>query len=138
MSQNVLSPQPPGSMMQLACEASQPAPVASCKPSRELVTAWILLLLDRRATYGYELHRQLQAHAVTTELGAMYRVLRRLEDEGCAASTWARSISGPRRRLYELTAQGRCELGALVAAITATRDVHAAFLHAHDAFASGG
>lgn len=101
------------------------------QPSRALLTAWLLLLFERQPTHGYELRRQLEAHGVTTDPSAMYRALRKLEREGCVTSSWAKSASGPRRRQYQLTAQGRRELNVLVATLTVTRDVHAAFLHAH-------
>lgn len=105
---------------------------ASSQPPRALLTAWLLLLFERQRTHGYEVRRQLEAHGVTTEPGAMYRALRRLEREGCVTSSWARSASGPRRRQYQLTARGRRELNVLVATLTGTRDVHAAFLHAYE------
>ncbi len=101
-------------------------------PSRELLSAWLLYLLARHASHGYELRRQLDAHGVSTESGAMYRALRKLEQDGFAASAWAKSIAGPRRRRYEITPAGRQELGQLVEAITVKRDVHAAFLTVHD------
>lgn len=114
-------------------EERQPTPDKSRNQSRELVTAWLLSLLDRQATHGYELHRQLEAHGVTTEISAMYKTLRKLEDKGCAASSWAESVAGPRRRLYRLTGKGRSELETLVREITAARDVDAAFLNARTA-----
>ena len=61
----------------------------------------------------------------------MYRALRKLESAGYATSSWAMSTSGPRRRQYQLTAQGQHELNVLAATLTVTRDVYAAFLHAH-------
>lgn len=106
-------------------------PAAPPQPSRALLTAWLLLLCDRQPTHGYELRRQLEAHGVPTEPSAMYRVLRKLESAGYATSSWAKSASGPRRRRYQLTAHGRRELNVLVATLTATRDVHDAFLHVH-------
>ncbi|CAA9493014.1 MAG: hypothetical protein AVDCRST_MAG67-1463 [uncultured Solirubrobacteraceae bacterium] len=105
--------------------------MASRQPSRALLTAWLLLLFERQPAHGYELRRQLEAHGVSTEPAAMYRVLRKLEGDGCATSSWAKSVSGPRRRQYELTTQGRRELDELVATLTATHDAHAAFLQAH-------
>lgn len=133
MSHIVLPPRASPSMVQHAHEdlPPSPAPAPVRRPPRQLITAWMLFLLNRQATHGYELHRQLAAHGMSIELGAMYRTLRKLEDDGCAASSWATSVAGPRRRLYELTTKGRRELNALVQAITATRDVHAAFLRAH-------
>jgi DNA-binding PadR family transcriptional regulator len=102
------------------------------QPSRELLAAWLLLLLRRRPGHGYDLQRQLETLGIPTESGAMYRALRRLEREGFTQSSWAKSVAGPQRRLYSVTAKGRRELEALVAAITVKRDVHAAFLDAHD------
>jgi DNA-binding PadR family transcriptional regulator len=102
------------------------------QPSRELLMAWLLLLLHRRPGHGYDLQRRLETHGVTTESGAMYRALRRLEHDEFAQSTWAKSASGPQRRLYRVTTKGRRELETLVGAITVKRDVHAAFLDAHD------
>ena len=112
-------------------QRSATPPKASPQPPRALLTAWLLLLCERRPTHGYELRRQLEAHGLTTEPGAMYRVLRKLESEGYATSSWAKSACGPRRRQYQLIAQGRHELNALVTPLTVTRDVHAAFLQAH-------
>jgi PadR family transcriptional regulator PadR len=103
------------------------------QPSRELLTAWLLLLLDRQASHGYELRRQLEAHGVPAESGAMYRALRKLDEEGFTASSWAQSAAGPRRRHYELTAKGRRELTQLVEAITVKRNVQSAFLTVHEA-----
>lgn len=118
-------------MSQTVLEPDLAVPQDACQPSRELLIAWLLLLLARRAGHGYDLHRQLEAHAVCAESGAMYRALRKLECDGCAESSWAKSVAGPRRRLYRITPRGREELEELVGAITLKRDVHAAFLHAH-------
>ena len=63
----------------------------------------------------------------------MYRALRKLDEEGFTASSWAQSAAGPRRRHYELTAKGRRELAQLAEAITVKRNVHSAFLMVHEA-----
>ena len=125
MSQIAVVPQSPS-----LDEAAAARPI-SRQPSSDLLMAWLLLLLNDRAIHGYELRRQLEANGVATEAGALYRMLRKLERDGCAASTWAKSVAGPRRRMYQLTAKGRRHLDELVGAITATRDVHADFLRAH-------
>lgn len=106
------------------------APITFRNAPSELVIAWVLSLLDCQSTYGYELHRQLEVQGVHTEISTLYKTLRKLDDEGCVASSWVKSAAGPSRRLYQLTTKGRRELDALVQAITATRDVHAAFLTA--------
>ena len=108
-------------------------PLPDCgQPGRELLVAWLLLLLSRRSGHGYDLQRRLERLGVVTESGAMYRALRRLESDGFAESTWAKSVAGPRRRSYKITNDGRRELDQLVGAITIKRDTHAAFLDAHD------
>lgn len=108
-------------------------PVAVRQPPRELLTAWLLLLLGREATHGYELRRRLAANGLVTDPAAMYRVLRKLESEGRAESFWGEAVAGPRRRLYRLTPKGLSDLDALVCAIRNTCDTHAAFLEAHEA-----
>ena len=110
-----------------------PDAAASRQPPRELLTAWLLLLLGREASHGYELRRLLEENGLVTDPAAMYRVLRKLEREGRAESFWGKSIAGPRRRLYRLTEKGLTDLDALVAAIRITCDSHAAFLQAHEA-----
>ncbi|HWI06152.1 MAG TPA: helix-turn-helix transcriptional regulator [Solirubrobacteraceae bacterium] len=100
-------------------------------PACELLTAWVLLLLDDASCHGYELRGRLEAAGVMTDTGAVYRVLRKLERDGCAASSWETSEAGPRRRLYRLTARGRRALAANATRIAAARDDHAAFLDAH-------
>lgn len=113
-----------------AGEGLPTSPMPLRQASRGMLTAWLLLLLECESTHGYELRRQLEAHGVQTETGAMYRTLRKLEQDGCATSTWKDSGIGPRRRHYRLTQRGRRELDERVADITVERDVHAAFLHA--------
>ncbi len=132
MSQLVLESIASGSVTPSPWEHRPPTPTGALpQPSRGLLTAWLLLLVERQPTHGYGLRRQLEAHGVKTEPGAMYRALRKLEGEGYATTSWAKSVSGPRRRQYQLTAQGRRELNVLVATITVTRDAHEAFLQAH-------
>ena len=133
MSQLVREPTASSPAPHLPGERRSATPTRSfSQPPRALLTAWLLLLFERQPAHGYEVRRQLEAHGVTTEPGAMYRALRKLESAGYATSSWAKSDSGPRRRQYKLTAQGRHELNVLVSTLTATRDVHAAFLHAYE------
>lgn len=67
------------------------------------------LLNEKGQSHGYELAKALQEHALTDsviEPGALYRTLRRLEENGHVTSTWDVTGAGPARRLYELTATG--------------------------------
>ncbi len=99
---------------------------------RELLAAWLLLLLDDRASYGYELRQALQSHHVGADPAALYRVLRQLDDEGLLRSRWVDSAAGPRRRQYRVTAKGRRTLGDFTGLVTAVRDGHRAFLEEYE------
>jgi DNA-binding PadR family transcriptional regulator len=109
----------------------EPPPVAAARPSDQCVMAWLLLLLDAGVGHGYELRRALVARGVAIELPVLYRKLRRLERDGWTESRWTSSVSGPRRRSYELTCDGRRLLAEAAVVITTLRDQHDAFLHAH-------
>ncbi|MFP5362309.1 MAG: PadR family transcriptional regulator [Thermoleophilia bacterium] len=100
-------------------------------PERELVTAHLLMLLDADASYGYDLNRRLAHQGVKADTGTVYRLLRRLDADGRLESTVSDSDSGPRRRLYHLTAKGRRSLHEIAALIGRTCDVHDAFLEAY-------
>jgi DNA-binding PadR family transcriptional regulator len=70
----------------------------------------LLFLLRRKGrSYGYELANDLRNYALTDaeiEVAALYKTLRRLEENGCANSEWDVEGSGPARRVYALTARG--------------------------------
>lgn len=75
-----------------------------------LVEPAALAALLETAAHGYDLRRrigELTGGELEVDTGGLYRVLRRLEDDGFVASAWADSDSGPRRRDYEITAEGR-------------------------------
>ena len=70
----------------------------------------LLLLLMGGAAHGYELLTQLAELGLRSahgDQGAVYRTLRRLEESGCVVSRWETGGSGPARRIYEITADGR-------------------------------
>lgn len=100
---------------------------------RQLLAAWLLLLLRPGPSYGYGLRRALAKHHVRADPGAMYRVLRHLERDGWLQSRWMQPAAGPRRRLYRLTAKGRRHLAELVRAVMDVQNSHAAFLRAYEA-----
>lgn len=66
-------------------------------------------LTQKGSSYGYDLIDTLNRHSLTDstiEAGALYRNLRRLEENGHVESAWDVSGSGPARRLYHLTPKG--------------------------------
>jgi PadR family transcriptional regulator, regulatory protein PadR len=73
----------------------------------------ILLMLTRGKKHGYDLMKEVSAHTLTdseVDPGALYRTLRRLEENGHVVSVWDVSNSGPAKRVYELTAKGHTHL----------------------------
>jgi PadR family transcriptional regulator len=70
----------------------------------------LLLLLTRGSAHGYDLLTQLAElgfRSSSADQGAVYRTLRRLEEAGCVVSRWETGVSGPARRIYEITTAGR-------------------------------
>ena len=96
------------------------------------MTAWLLLLLETGASYGYELRRELDAHRLIVDPSVLYRSLRKLERDGWVESRWMKSAAGPRRRFYRLTEKGRRNLDELASLITEIRDLNEMFVLAHD------
>lgn len=111
--------------------AEQPSTPRTMRPHKEILTAWVLLMLDGGASYGYELRRELAARQLSTDPAALYRALRKLERDGWVESRWMKALAGPRRRFYRLTAKGRRNLDEIAGLISAIRDVHDTFLRSY-------
>mgnify|MGYP001156508284 CR=1 FL=1 len=61
-------------------------------------------------SYGYDMRRtilEMTDGRVDADVGGLYRSLRKLEAEDYVISRWVDDENGPRKREYELTAQGR-------------------------------
>src|SRR5262245_18817140 len=74
------------------------------------IEPFLLLELLRAPSYGRDLIRCLDDYGFRrafAEPGVVYKMLRALEDAGSIRSTWATRESGPARRYYEITDQGR-------------------------------
>ena len=69
----------------------------------------LLLLLRERPFHGYELIDRVPelAGEGRVDVGNLYRLLRRLEEEGIVKSEWSADLPGPAKRTYELTPAGR-------------------------------
>jgi poly-beta-hydroxybutyrate-responsive repressor len=78
---------------------------------KDFVRPCVLLLLREGEAHGYELAERLCAFGFDhSDPGALYRGLRRLEDEGMVRSDWEHSAAGPKKRVYRLTEIGIDEL----------------------------
>ena len=87
----------------------------------------LLAILDRSAEplYGYQIAKQLEdanAGTVPVKQGTLYPVLRGLEAQGLLSSRVEPSVTGPPRKYYEITAEGRSVLSAWKDVWGKTRD----------------
>jgi PadR family transcriptional regulator PadR len=70
----------------------------------------ILRLLFEHPSYGYELGDKLESITCGCEKhksGAIYTILRRMEEKGVVSSKWERKEDGPDRRIYTVTQEGK-------------------------------
>jgi len=75
---------------------------------RGVVEYCVLALLRDGERYGFELVRMLgELDGLVTSEGTIYPLLGRLRRDGAVESSWRESTSGPPRRYYRLTPQGR-------------------------------
>ena len=89
---------------------------------RSYLRACLLLLLADDSSHGYELLEQLRELGLrVAEPGGMYRALRSMDEDGLVQSWWEPSQSGPARRRYVITDEGRASLKAWIAEIMITR-----------------
>ena len=103
-------------MRRRLCARHGPAHPCTCAMGHvyRFVEPVVLLLLKKKGrSYGYDLSSALQEHALTdaeVERAALYRTLRRLEENGNVVSEWETEGSGPARRVYSLTPDGERHL----------------------------
>lgn len=96
---------------------------------RRFLSAFLLLKLRQADTsYGYELYETVRSLGLSTDLAAVYRGLRTMQHRGLVTSRWMPSDSGPDRRLYSLTDEGRAAARAAADELRAVRDGLAAAL----------
>src|SRR5215217_9617976 len=74
-----------------------------------------LVLLEEESSHGYELMERMEEEFGFEQInpGSVYRTLRQMENEGLCASEWdLRTESGPPRRMYAITEEGKAYLSA--------------------------
>jgi poly-beta-hydroxybutyrate-responsive repressor len=82
----------------------------------------VLLLLRERPAHGYELLEQLpELTGERVDMGNLYRFLRLLEADGLVSSEWDDEASGPSKRVYELSDEGRKLLDEWASALRAAQ-----------------
>ncbi len=77
---------------------------------RRFIRPLVLLLLAEGPSHGYELAQSLKKFSpegLSVEPSILYRILRQMEREGLTTHSLDDSGTGPARRVYELTSEGR-------------------------------
>jgi len=106
----------------------EPNPPIDRKFQKELTAGTHALMLlavlaqSREPLYGYQIAKQLEAQAPTVKLGTLYPVLRSLEAMELLASRVEPSVTGPPRKYYALTDEGRAALQDWTRIWNTTRD----------------
>jgi DNA-binding PadR family transcriptional regulator len=93
----------------------------------------LLLLLRDGPAHGYELANGLGAYESDDriDMGNLYRLLHRLEEEGILTSEWDDEDSGANKRRYHLTRDGRDLLDTWAGALVRANDQIGRFLGAY-------
>lgn len=101
---------------------------------RNYLRATLLLLIGEAPAHGYDLLEQIAGLGLhTVDAGGLYRALRVMEGDGLVDSTWEHSSSGPARRTYSLTPDGREWLHAWAGALRETHRYLSSYLDRYDA-----
>ena len=78
-----------------------------------LLSFWILLLLNERPSYPYEMSAEvakISQGTISVDDNSIYRALNRFESVGIVKSELQQSNTGPQRRYYSLTNKGKALL----------------------------
>lgn len=101
---------------------------------RSFLRSFLLLALDRVGrSYGYELFETVQAQGLVTDLAGVYRALRSMQRHGLVTSVWEPSASGPDRRVYALSPEGRRAAKGAVRELLGVRNALSSALSRFDA-----
>lgn len=92
------------------CESGDGTRRGAAAGKGSFVEPALLAALSVSEGHGYDLARAIEemtAGEIVPDAGGLYRILRRLEDDGFVISQWQEGDSGPARRSYRITADGR-------------------------------
>lgn len=75
----------------------------------------VLGVLGEGASYGLEIARKLRTDSgLLSSEGTLYPLLARMRRSGWINSSWRESSTGPPRRYYEITTEGKASLDTFV------------------------
>jgi PadR family transcriptional regulator PadR len=83
----------------------------------------VLAMLREKERYGFELVQSLAVvNGMVTGEGTIYPLLARLRRQGLVETTWQESTTGPPRKYYRLSPDGREALGEFAGSWRRLRD----------------
>ncbi len=91
----------------------------------------ILLLISKKALYASDILAKLKEADLLVVEGTLYPLLSRLKNGGLLSYEWRESKSGPPRKYYSLTKEGREALKDLVKTWSALSDSISSLLSSH-------
>lgn len=95
------------------CESGDGTRRGAAAGKGSFVEPALLAALSVSEGHGYDLARaveEMTSAEVVPDVGGLYRILRRLEEDGFVTSEWQEGESGPQRRSYRITPDGRALL----------------------------
>ncbi|MBI1927522.1 helix-turn-helix transcriptional regulator [Candidatus Poribacteria bacterium] len=92
----------------------------------------LLLLLHQKPSYGYELIDDLSKMGSPADASAVYKNLRKMEQDGLVESQWDTSGPGPAKRYYQLTPEGEELLHAWAITVRQNKSVLEGFLSMYE------
>lgn len=105
--------------------------------TRFLQPRLLLLLAQRKQSYGYELIEAIgdtDFGGTSLDTGTVYRTLRSMEKEQLVISAWDTEGTGPARRIYRLTDEGKDVLHSWYVSIRQRKTALERFLEAYEAY----
>ncbi len=93
----------------------------------------LLLLLLEEPAHGYDLANRLDDFGLAdSDPGGIYRTLQKLENDGFIESSWDTTGSGPARKIYEVTPDGKDFLSTWVGALKRNQTFLASFIQRYE------
>lgn len=86
----------------------------------KIIHACLLCELIEGPNYGYELMSKLESYGIKEQdvnISTLYRCLNKLEDSKLITSSWKESESGPNKKVYSISEEGREHLKIIISFI---------------------
>ncbi len=99
----------PGEGRRRCCEAADGSQRNLGRGRGAFLEPAVLAALADSESHGYDVRKSVEEMTgghVVADPGGLYRLLRRLEEDGFVTSSWVEGDSGPQRREYSLTQEG--------------------------------